>query len=94
MLNQSQNSHGISETNTQYRADAPTVDSMIDEALLTLKSLDIQHDAELEQLEKSAIDKELKNDIRAKLLAKHRERREPYVELLTELRKHLTTSLS
>ena len=94
MLNQSQNSHGISVTNTQYRADAPTVDSMIDEALLTLKSLDIQHDAELEQLEKSGIDEELKNDIRAKLLAKHRERREPYVELLTELRKHLTTSLS
>jgi hypothetical protein len=50
---------------------------MIDEALLTLKSLDIQHDAELEQLEKSGIDEELKNDIRAKLLAKHRERREP-----------------
>ena len=94
MLNQSQNSHGISETNTHYRADAPTVDSMIDEALLTLKSLDIQHDAELEQLEKSGINEELKNDIRAKLLAKHRERREPYVELLTELRKHLTTSLS
>ncbi len=94
MLNQSQNSHGSSETNTQYRADAPTVDSMIDEALLTLKSLDIQHNVELEQLEKSGIDEELKNDIRAKLLAKHRERREPYVELLTELRKHLTTSLS
>ena len=94
MLNQSQNSHGISETNTQYRADAPTVYSLIDKALLTLKSLDIQHDAELEQLEKSGIDEELKNDIRAKLLAKHRERREPYVELLTELRKHLTTSLS
>ncbi len=94
MLDQNQNSHGSSETNTQYRADAPTVDSMIDEALLTLKSLDIQHNAELEQLEKSGIDEELKNDIRAKLLAKHRERREPYVELLTELRKHLTTSLS
>jgi hypothetical protein len=94
MLNQSQNSRGMSETNTQIHAHAPTADSMISEVLNTLKSIDLQHDAELQQLENSSIDDELKNDIRGKLLAKQRERREPYVELLAELRKHSTTSLS
>jgi hypothetical protein len=94
MLNQSQNPRGISESNTQVHAHAPTADSMISEVLDTLKSIDLQHDAELQQLENSSTDEELKNEIGAKLVVKHRERREPYVELLTELRKHLTTSLS
>jgi hypothetical protein len=65
---------------------------MISEVLHTLKSIDLRHDAELAQLENSNTDDELKNDIRGKLLARHRERREPYVELLTELRKHIMTS--
>jgi hypothetical protein len=94
MLDQSQNSRRISESNTQIHAHAPTADTMMSEVLQTLKSIDLQHDAELQQLENSGTDEELKNEIRGKLLAKHRERREPYVELLTELRKHLTTSLS
>jgi hypothetical protein len=94
MLNQSQNSRGISESNTQSHAHAPTADSMISEVLNTLKNIDLQHDAELQQLESSSTADELKNDIRGKLVAKHREKRAPYVELLTELRKHLTISLS
>jgi hypothetical protein len=94
MLDQSQNSRRISESNTQIHAHTPTADTMMSEVLQTLKSIDLQHDAELQQLENSGTDEELKNEIRGKLLAKHRERREPYVELLTELRKHLTTSLS
>jgi len=94
MLNQNEQSRGNSDTHTHYRAHAPTVDSMMSDVLQTLRSIDFQHDAELSQLENSSTDEALKNDIRGKLLAKHRERREPYVELLTELRKHLTTSLS
>ena len=94
MLNPSQNSRSTSQTSTQSHTHAPTADTMMSEVLDTLKNIDLQHDAELQQLENSSTDDELKNDIRGKLLAKHRERREPYVELLTELRKHLTTSLS
>ena len=67
---------------------------MMSEVLNTLRNIDLQHDAELQQLENSSTDEELKNDIRGKLLAKHRERREPYVELLTELRKHSALPLS
>jgi hypothetical protein len=94
MLDQNQSSLGHREAYAQYLAHTPTADAMMSEVLTTLKNLDLQHDAELQQLENSSTDDELKNDIRGKLLAKHRERREPYVELLTELRKHLTTSLS
>jgi hypothetical protein len=94
MLHQNEHSRELSEAHAQYLAHTPTADAMMSEVLNTLKNIDLQHDAELAQLENSSTDDELKNDIRGKLLAKHRERREPYVELLTELRKHLTTSLS
>ena len=94
MLNQDQNSLGHREALAQYLAHTPTADSMMSEVLKTLRNIDLQHGAELQQLENSSTDEEVKNDIRAKLVARHRERREPYVELLTELRMHLTTSLS
>jgi hypothetical protein len=61
---------------------------MMSEVLETLRIIDLQHDAELQQLENSSTDDALKNDIRGKLVAKHREKREPYVELLAELRQH------
>ncbi len=94
MLGRDERSHGYSEAHARHMAHAPTADAMMSEVLQTLKNIDVQHEMELQQLENSSTDDELKNDIRSKLLAKHRERREPYVELLTELRKHLTTSLS
>jgi hypothetical protein len=54
MLNQSQNSRGISESNTQIHAHAPTADSMISEVLNTLKSIDLQHDADSSSLRTAA----------------------------------------
>jgi len=94
MLIQDERSRGYNEAHAQYLAHTPTAHSMMNDVLQTLKNIDLQHEAELQQLENSSADVELKNNIRGKLLAKHRERREPYLELLTELRKHLTTSLS
>ncbi len=85
MLNKNNNSHMTSKTNYAY---SPTVDSMMGEVLHTLGTIDFHHDAELARLEKSSTDEELKNYIKRKLLARHREKRVPYVELLTELRKH------
>ena len=88
MLNKNNNSDANSATERQYWTDASAVDLMMRKVLHTLRNIDVQQDAELERLETSNTDEELKNCIRGKLLARHRERREPYVELLSELRKH------
>jgi hypothetical protein len=71
---------------TQSRKTSPTVGSMMREVLHTLGNIDCEHELELDRLEISNTDQKLKNDIREKLLSRHRERREPYVELLTVLR--------
>jgi hypothetical protein len=88
MLNKNNNSDGYGKTNKQTPMYSPTIESMMMEIVHTLGNIDSQNDAELEQLEKSRTDEELKNYIKGKLLARHRERRDPYVELLAELRKH------
>ena len=51
-----------------------------------LGDIDRQHALDLSRLEGSNTDQNLKKDIRSKLVTHHRERREPYVELLTVLR--------
>ena len=88
MLDKNNNSDGIISLSKQDHAYSPSIDSMMREVLHTLRNIDFQHDAELERLEISRTDEELKSYIKGKLLAKHRARREPYVELLAELRKH------
>ena len=88
MLNKNNNSGGNGKTNKQSLTYSPTVESMMMEVVHTLGNIDFQNDAELERLEQSRTDEELKNYIKGKLLTRHRERREPYLELLTELRKH------
>jgi hypothetical protein len=88
MLNKNNNSDANSATQRQYWTDSSATDLMMRKVLHTLRNIDVQQDAELERLETSSTDEELKNYIRGKLLARHRERREPYVELLGELRKH------
>ncbi len=65
---------------------SPSVASMMREVLHTLGDMDCQHELELSGLEASNTDQKLKNNIRSKLVLRHRERREPYVELLTVLR--------
>ncbi len=88
MLNKNNNSDRIISLSKQDHAYSPSIDSMMRDVLHTLGNIDFQQDAELERLEISRTDEELKSYIKGKLLAKHRARREPYVELLTELRKH------
>jgi hypothetical protein len=61
------------------------IQSMMQDLLRTLANLDFQHEDELDKLERSATDEELKKYIKEKILARHRERREPYVDLLAEL---------
>ena len=88
MLNKNNTLDANSATQRQYWTDSSSIDLMMRKVVHTLRNIDVQQDAELERLETSSTDEELKNYIRGKLLARHRERREPYVELLSELRKH------
>ncbi len=88
MLNKNNNSDTNSATQRQYWTNSSAIDLMMWKVLHTLRNIYVQQDAELEQLETSSTDEELMNYIRGKLLARHHERREPYVELLSELRKH------
>ncbi len=71
---------------TRSRKTSATVPSMMRDVLHMLGDIDSQHELELERLEASNTDQDLKHDIRRKLVARYRERREPYVELLTVLR--------
>ena len=74
--------------------DAAVVTTMMQDVSQTLRHLDGQHDAELDKLERSRMQAELKRHIRSRLVAKHRERREPYVALLAELhRQHRRPAL-
>jgi hypothetical protein len=70
---------------TQSQKTSATVPSMMRDVLHMLGDIDSQHELELERLEASNTDQNLKKDIRRKLVARYRERREPYVQLLTVL---------
>jgi len=76
-----------SNLNNHNRMYSPNIDSMMREVLHMLGNIDFQHEVEMEKLEKSSTDQELKKYIKEKIRAAYRERREPYVSLLTELRK-------
>ncbi len=72
-----------------YRKDctaSPSIDSMMREVLHMLGNIDFEHEVELDRLEKSSTNQELKTYIKRKIRTAHQERREPYVALLTTLR--------
>jgi hypothetical protein len=69
----------------QCRMYSPSLDLMMAEVARTLGHIDFEHQVELEKVERSASAKELKQYIREKLSAAHRERRQPYVDLLNQL---------
>jgi hypothetical protein len=75
------------EFNNAYRMYSPSIDSMMREVMHMLGNIDFQHEVEMERLEQSNTDQELKKYIKEKIKAAYRERREPYVDLLAELRK-------
>jgi hypothetical protein len=59
---------------------------MMWEILRTLSRIDADHNLRLEEVERSEAEDELKEYVRRKLTAAHRERREPYVNHLEKLR--------
>jgi hypothetical protein len=58
---------------------------MMWEILRTLSRIDADHNLQLDKAERSAAEEELKEYVRRKLTAAHRERREPYVNHLEKL---------
>jgi hypothetical protein len=66
---------------------SPSLDVTMREVLHTLGDIDFAVDVELEKLEAGTPDPELKEQIRGKIRAAHREKRQPYVDLLETLRR-------
>jgi hypothetical protein len=71
--------------NQTYRMYSPSLDSMMREVLHTLGDIDFQNDIELDRIEKTVRDEDLKSTIKEKIQAAHREKRQPYVDLLERL---------
>lgn len=88
MPTKSTHDNAANESAVNHRTYSPNIQAMMQELLRTLANIDFQHEAEMDRLKQSATDEELKKYIKEKLLARHRERREPYVNLLAELRQH------
>jgi hypothetical protein len=59
---------------------------MMREVLHMLGNIDVEYEIRLDEIERSCADHELRSHIQKKIRAAHRERREPYVELITSLR--------
>lgn len=62
--------------------------SLMREVLQTLGNIDFAHQVEIEKVENSRSDEALKDDIKDKLHRAHQQRRQPYVDLLTQLKRH------
>ena len=60
----------------------------------TLSNLDFEHQHEVQRLERSRTDPMLKKQIVENLKRRHHERRQPYVMLIAELQKHLSSAMS
>jgi len=60
----------------------------------TLSNLDFEHQHEMQRVERGRTDPALKRQITDTLKRRHRERRQPYVMLIAELRSHLSAAVS
>ena len=60
----------------------------------TLSNLDFEHQHEMQRVERGRTDPVLKRQIIDSLKRRHRERRQPYVALIAELRSHLSSAVA
>jgi hypothetical protein len=70
----------------QARMFSPSLDMLMQEVMHMLRTIDCEHDIELDRVENSAVQDELKQYITEKLRIADRERRQPYVDLLDRIR--------
>jgi hypothetical protein len=71
----------------QDRQHSPSIYSIIREVLHTIGNIDFQNQLELDRVEKGVPDEELKHYIKQHIRAAHQRKRQPYVDLLHELRR-------
>jgi hypothetical protein len=62
-----------------------SLQSLIQEIIRTLSDFDSEYNLQLHEIDRSVMEEELKTYAKAKLRGAHRERREPYVDRLTDL---------
>jgi len=65
----------------------PSIDAVMREVLHTLGNIDFENELELDKVDRNVADEDLKRYIKEKIRAAHRERRQPYVDLLNGLRR-------
>ena len=70
-----------------YRMYSPRLDTIMREVLHTLGDIDFAAEIDLEKVDAGALDPELKETTKSKIRAAHREKRQPYVDLLETLRR-------
>jgi hypothetical protein len=69
-----------------YNSYSPELYGVIREALRRISDIDYQCDDELSRVDTSLSDEELKSYIKEKVRQVHQKQRQPYVDLLTNLR--------
>ena len=70
----------------QDRLRSSSIYSTIREVLHTIGNIDFQNKFELDRVEKGVPDEELKQYIKQHIRAAHQRKRQPYIDLLHELR--------
>ena len=70
-----------------YSMGSPGLGAMMREVLHTLGDIDFAAEVELDNAEVSARDPKLREHIKGTIRAAHREKRQPYVDLLATLRR-------
>jgi hypothetical protein len=60
----------------------------------TLSNLDFEHQHEMQRVERGRTDPVLKGQIIDNLKRRHRERRQPYMALISELQSHLSSAVA
>ena len=88
MLNTPHINAAVSNKMTQTHKHSFRLQSMLQDVIRTLSEIDAEHNLKAHEVDCSVTDDELKGYIKHKLRAAHRERREPYVRRLEELRAH------
>ena len=73
---------------------SPSLESVMREVRHRLGNIDFQHDADMEKLATSLSDEEVVKPIREGLQAKHRTRRETYLQLLVDLQRQQSRQAS
>ncbi|WP_262265713.1 hypothetical protein [Microvirga yunnanensis] len=65
---------------------SPSIDATIREVLHTLGDIDFSAEVELENVQTRTLDPKLKEHIKSKMRAMHRQKRQPCLELVATLR--------